>query len=96
LSAISQLSEQFSHDQLNPKEEGERSVNERDFPFVVKIAVPDGGFECTLDAINAWHHYSRNPQYRGQPHSRVSTAGDSVFGAADQDTEDKRAGSTLV
>jgi hypothetical protein len=24
-------------------------INERDFPFVVQIAVPDGGFECTLD-----------------------------------------------
>ncbi len=116
-------------------------VNERDFPFVVQIAVPDGGFECTLDAINAWHYFSRNPQYRGQHRyigdqefrswhfegleiakafrhrfggeilpvtirtrtsrrsnlaSRVSTAGDSFFGAADQDTEDKRAGSTLV
>jgi len=43
-------------------------VNERDFPFVVQIAVPDGGFECTLDAINAWHCYSKNKQRRGQRH----------------------------
>lgn len=41
-------------------------VNERDFPFVVQIAVPDGGFECTLGAIDARHHYNRNPQRRGQ------------------------------
>jgi hypothetical protein len=43
-------------------------VNEGDFPFVVQIAVPDGGFECALGAINAWHRYSRNPQYRGPPY----------------------------
>jgi hypothetical protein len=54
-------------------------VNERDFPFVVQIAVPDGpfvvqiavpdgGFECALGAINAWHRYSRNLQYRGPPY----------------------------
>jgi hypothetical protein len=38
-----------------------------EFPFVVQIAVPDGGFGCTLDAINAWHCYSKNPQRRGGP-----------------------------
>ncbi|MGA7790289.1 MAG: hypothetical protein WCA56_19240 [Xanthobacteraceae bacterium] len=43
-------------------------VNEREFPFVVQIAVPDGGFECTLDAINAWHCYSKNKQRRGPRH----------------------------
>ena len=43
-------------------------VNERDFPFIVQVAVPDGGFECTLDAINAWHCYSKNRQRRGQRH----------------------------
>ena len=41
-------------------------VNERKFPFVVQIAVPDGGFGCTLDAINAWHFYSKNGQRFGQ------------------------------
>lgn len=41
-------------------------VNEREFPFVVQVAVPDGGFEFTLDAINAWHCYSRSKQRRGQ------------------------------
>jgi hypothetical protein len=40
--------------------------NETAFPFVVQIAVPDGGFGCTLDAINAWHRYSKNRQRRGQ------------------------------
>src|ERR1700761_8579396 len=40
--------------------------NEAAFPFVVQIAVPDGGFGCTLDAINAWHCYSKNRQRRGQ------------------------------
>lgn len=41
-------------------------TDERDFPFVVQIAVPDGGFGCTLDAINAWHFYSRIRQRRGR------------------------------
>jgi hypothetical protein len=41
-------------------------VNEREYPFVVQVAVPDGGFECTLEAINAWHGYSRSKQRRGQ------------------------------
>jgi len=41
-------------------------VSERDFPFVVQIAVPDGGFECTLGAINAWNHHNGNPQRRGR------------------------------
>lgn len=40
--------------------------NEAAFPFVVQIAVPDGGFGCTLDAIYAWHCYSKNRQRRGQ------------------------------
>jgi hypothetical protein len=42
-------------------------IGQRDFPFVVQIVVPDGGFGCTLDAINAWHHYWRNTQRRGPP-----------------------------
>ena len=45
-------------------------VNERDYPFVVQVAVPDGGFECTLEAINAWHGYSRSRQRRGQRYRR--------------------------
>lgn len=40
--------------------------NEAAFPFVVQIAVPDGGFGGTLDAINAWHCYNKSPQRRGQ------------------------------
>jgi len=40
--------------------------NEAAFPFVVQIAVPDGGFGGTLDAINAWHCYSKYRQRRGQ------------------------------
>jgi len=40
--------------------------NEAAFPFVVQVAVPDGGFAGTLDAINAWHCYSKNRQRRGQ------------------------------
>jgi hypothetical protein len=40
--------------------------NERKFPFVVQIAVPDGGFGCTLDAINAWHFYSKHGQRLGR------------------------------
>jgi hypothetical protein len=36
-------------------------------PFVVQLVVPDGGFGCTLDAINAWHRYSKNIQRRGPP-----------------------------
>ncbi len=45
-------------------------VNEREYPFVVQVAVPDGGFECTLEAINAWHGYSRSRQRRGQRYRR--------------------------
>jgi hypothetical protein len=45
-------------------------VNEREYPFVVQVAVPDGGFECTLEAINAWHCYSRSRQRRGQRYRR--------------------------
>jgi hypothetical protein len=41
-------------------------VNERKFPFIVQIAVPDGGFGYKLDGINAWHHYSRNKQRQGK------------------------------
>jgi hypothetical protein len=37
------------------------------FPFVVQIVVPDGGFGCTLGAINAWHRYSKTIQRRGPP-----------------------------
>jgi hypothetical protein len=44
-------------------------VNERNFPFVVQIAVPDNGFGSRLDAINAWHRYSTNKQRRGRPQS---------------------------
>jgi hypothetical protein len=40
--------------------------NERHFPFVVQIAVPKGGFGPMLDAINAWHRYSRVQQRNGQ------------------------------
>ncbi len=40
-------------------------INERKFPFIVQLAVPDGGFGPTLDAINAWHCYSNNRQRRG-------------------------------
>jgi hypothetical protein len=41
-------------------------ANELEFPFVVQIVVPDGGFDWTFNAINAWHHYSRHPQRRGR------------------------------
>jgi hypothetical protein len=44
-------------------------VNERNFPFIVQIAVPEGGFGSKLDAINAWHRYSKNNQRRGRPQS---------------------------
>ena len=50
-------------------------VGERDFPFVVHVAVPDGGFECTLGAINAWHHHNGKPQHHGQR----SRAGEQEF-----------------
>jgi hypothetical protein len=45
-------------------------VNERRFPFVVQIAVPEGGFGLTLDAINAWHRYTKNLQRRTRPQHR--------------------------
>lgn len=40
-------------------------INERKFPFIVQVPVPDGGFGATLDAINAWHCYSKHRQRRG-------------------------------
>lgn len=40
-------------------------INERKFPFIVQVPVPDGGFGSTLDAINAWHCYSKHRQRRG-------------------------------
>ncbi len=49
--------------------------NERGFPFVIQIAVPDGGFGCTLDAIDAWHCYNRN----GQPPGRRQYRGEQEF-----------------
>ena len=50
-------------------------VNERNFPFVVQIVVPDDGFGSKLDAINAWHLYSKNKQRRG----RLQSIGDKKF-----------------
>jgi hypothetical protein len=41
-------------------------VNERGSPFVVEIAVLDGGLECTLAAVNAWHHYNAGSRGRRQ------------------------------
>jgi hypothetical protein len=38
------------------------------WPFVVQIAVPEGGFGPKLDAINAWHRYTKIKQRRAQPH----------------------------
>jgi hypothetical protein len=40
-------------------------ANERNYPFIVQIAVPDGGFGAALGAINAWHRYSKNRQRPG-------------------------------
>jgi hypothetical protein len=44
-------------------------ANERNFPFIVQIAVPDGGFGAALGAINAWHRYSKNRQRQGSRQS---------------------------
>jgi len=46
-------------------------VRQGEFPFVVQIAVPDGGFGCTLETVNAWHRYSNNTQRRGRPQRLV-------------------------
>src|SRR5437588_5722407 len=51
-------------------------VNERRFPFVVQIAVPEGGFGLTLDTINAWHRYTKNSQRR----ARLQDVGRQKFG----------------
>jgi hypothetical protein len=40
--------------------------NERRFPFVVQVAVPEDGFRHALDGINAWHHYHDVQQRVGQ------------------------------
>jgi hypothetical protein len=40
--------------------------NERRFPFVVQLVVPEGGFGRTLDTINAWHRYGVVQQRIGQ------------------------------
>jgi hypothetical protein len=42
-------------------------VSERRFRFVVQIAVPAGGFGSVLNAINAWHRYTKNMQRRARP-----------------------------
>jgi hypothetical protein len=52
---------------LSRKKKVAAHVNERNFPFVVQIAVPDDGFGSKLDAINAWHRYSKSKQRRGRP-----------------------------
>lgn len=51
-------------------------VNDRDFPFVVQIAVPDGGFECALGAVHTWHRYGGKPQRGGQ---RYHAGGEQEF-----------------
>lgn len=43
-------------------------VGLRRCPFVVQILMPEGGFGPRLDAINAWHLYSKNKQRRARPH----------------------------
>jgi hypothetical protein len=30
-------------------------MNERDYPHIVELAVPEGGFRRTLDALYEWH-----------------------------------------
>jgi hypothetical protein len=42
-------------------------VDERRFPFVVQIAAPEDGFGLMLDAINAWHRYTKVRQHRARP-----------------------------
>jgi hypothetical protein len=37
-------------------------------PFVVQIAGPEAGFGPKLDAINAWHRYTKIKQRRAKPH----------------------------
>ena len=39
------------------KDKTTASADKRDCPFVVQIVVPDGGFGCTPDAVNASKHY---------------------------------------
>ena len=43
-------------------------VGLRRCPFVVQILMPEGGFGLRLDAINAWHLYTKNKQRRARPH----------------------------
>jgi hypothetical protein len=40
-----------------PRRKGERTsrMNERDFPHIVELPVPEGGFGRTLDAIHSFH-----------------------------------------
>jgi hypothetical protein len=51
-------------------------VGARRWPFLVQIAVPEAGFGLKLDAINAWHRYTKIKQRRAQPHQ----AGPKKFG----------------
>jgi hypothetical protein len=51
-------------------------INERGFPFVVQIAMPEDGFGLTLDTINAWHRYTKNKQRR----ARLQGVGRQKFG----------------
>ena len=42
-------------------------VRQSKFPFVVRMANPDGGFGCALFAGNAWHRSSKNTRRRSGP-----------------------------
>jgi hypothetical protein len=63
---VSEMSADTIMSRANRKMQLSPRSNERKFPFVVQIAVPDGGFGCTLDAINAWHFYSKHGQRLGR------------------------------
>jgi hypothetical protein len=54
------------------RRKGERTsrMNERDFPHIVELALPEGGFGRTLDAIHDFHRLRGIESRRGRRQRR--------------------------
>jgi len=56
-------------------------TNERDFPHLVELALPPGGFRSVFLEIDAFHRERRIPVRRGRSDTRSSK---SIFDSASQ------------
>ena len=52
--------------------------NERDFPYLVELALPPGGFRGVFLEIDAFHRERRIPVRRGRTRHVVGTSGRSL------------------